>query len=80
MVSSLTGKIEISSKSHEVQPNLPAEVEAVVKLARAGVGEAVILAKIRTDAVPCKLTDDQIIYLGNQGVTENEIIALLEGK
>jgi hypothetical protein len=49
-----------------------------VNLARAGVGEQVILAYARENGHgPYNLTDAQIIYLEDQGVPENVILALM---
>src|SRR5258708_33671933 len=60
-------------------PNLPAQAEDAVRLTRAGVGETVILSKIRNDGVSCNLNSDQIIYLNGQGVSQNVISALMQG-
>ena len=59
--------------------NLPAGVEDVVKLTRAGMSEDIILTKVRQNGVPYNLTTDQIIYLSNQGVSQNVLSALLQG-
>jgi len=57
---------------------LPDMVQRCVHLARAGVGEQVILAFLRQDTNgPYTLTDNEIIYLENQGVSEDVISALL---
>ena len=60
--------------------DLPPAVEDLVKLARAGLSEEVILAKIRNDGVAYNLTTDQIIYLSNEGVSQNVIAALMQTK
>jgi hypothetical protein len=58
-------------------PSLPPGVQDVVKLVQAGLGEEVILAHIRNAGAYYNLSADQIIYLHNQNVTQNEISALL---
>jgi hypothetical protein len=57
---------------------LPEMAQRCVNLARAGVGEQVILAYVRENGHgPYNLTDAQIIYLEDQGVPENVILALM---
>jgi hypothetical protein len=66
-----------------VQPaliSLPRGAEDCVELVRHGVEEDVILAKVRRDGVSYDLTSHQILYLITNGVPENVIRALLEGK
>lgn len=66
------------------QPALPAGlppgVSDVVKLARAGVKEEVILAKVKKDGVSYNLTTDQIIGLSDAGISQAIIAALLQSK
>ena len=57
---------------------LPAGVEEVIKLTKAGMSEDLILAKVKKAGVSYDLTTDQIIYLKNQGVSEKVIAALLQ--
>jgi sugar lactone lactonase YvrE len=60
-----------------VASKLPETAKGCVRLARAGMGEEVILAFVRKDHnVPYPLTRDQLIYLGDQGVPEKVIHAL----
>ncbi len=60
-----------------VPVDLPETARSCVRLARAGVGEQVILALVRQDHnAPYPLTVDQIIYLADQGVSQNVILAL----
>jgi hypothetical protein len=57
---------------------LPEMAQRCVNLARAGVGEQVILAYVRENGHgPYKLDDVQLIYLEDQGVPENVILALM---
>ena len=56
---------------------LPPGVDDVLKLARGGIGEDVILAKIKNDGASYNLTSDQIIYLSKAGVSQNVLAALL---
>ena len=46
---------------------LPPGVDDVVKLAHSGIGDEVILAKIKNDGASYNLTSDQIIYLNKVG-------------
>jgi Family of unknown function (DUF6600) len=57
--------------------NLPSGVQDVVKLVKAGLNEQVVLAQIKTTGSRYNLSVDQIIYLHDQGVTQNEITALM---
>ena len=63
--------------SAQAAPNLPPGVQDVVKLAKAGLGEDVILSQIRNTGAYYNLSADQLVYLTQQGVTQNEIKALL---
>src|ERR1019366_1422047 len=49
----------------------------VVKLVKAGLGEEVILAHIKNSGAFYNLSADQLIYLHDQGTSENEIKALM---
>jgi sugar lactone lactonase YvrE len=61
---------------------LPEIAQRCAHLARAGVGEQVILTVVRQDRKdhkePYNLSDAQIIYLRNQGVSEDVIVALIQ--
>lgn len=64
----------------DVAQSLPQGVTDVVKLTQAKISETVILTKIKNDGISYSLNADQIIYLGNQGVSQNVINALLQTK
>ena len=57
--------------------DLPPGVQDVVKLARAGITEDIILTQIKTAGATYSLTADQIIYLSSQGVSQNVLRALM---
>jgi len=57
--------------------NLPVGIQDVIKLTRAGMTEEVILAQVKSAGVSYSLTPDQLIYLSNQGVSQNVIEALI---
>jgi hypothetical protein len=59
--------------------NLPTGIQDVIKLTRAGMTEEVILAQLRKAGVGYSLTSDQLVYLSNQGVSQNVIEALIRG-
>ena len=61
----------------QTAPSLPPGVQDVVKLVKAGLGEEVVLAHIRNAGAYYALSADQIIYVHDQGVSENEMKALL---
>lgn len=61
----------------QVAPGLPPGVQDVVKLVKAGLEEEVVLAQIRNAAAFYSLSADQLIYLHDQGLSANEIKALL---
>ncbi len=61
----------------QTAPTLPPGVQDVVKLVKAGVGKEVVLAHIRNAGAFYSLSVDQLIYLHQQGVSSNEIKALL---
>ena len=58
--------------------SVPAPIQDIVKLVKAGLGEEVVLAQIKSTGARSALSADQIIYLHEQGVTQNEIAALLQ--
>jgi hypothetical protein len=58
--------------------NLPPGIQDVVRLTRAGMTEEVILAELKTAGVSYHLTADQLIYLSNQGVSQNVLNALIQ--
>jgi hypothetical protein len=60
--------------------DLPPAVSELVKLAKAGLSEDVILAKIKNDGLSVNLTTDQIIYLSGAGMSQNVIAALMQSK
>jgi hypothetical protein len=65
------------SRAQPAPVDLPKGVQDVVKLSRAGMTEEVILAQIKRAGASYSLTADQLIYLSNQGVSQNVIKALL---
>jgi hypothetical protein len=58
--------------------SLPPGMVDVVGLTKAGFSEDGILAKVKRAGVSYDLTTEQMIYLKNQGVSENVISALLQ--
>lgn len=64
-------------RAQDANPNLPAGLQDIVKLVKAGLNEEVVLAQIKHVGAAYTLSADQIIFLHNQGVTQNEITALL---
>ncbi len=58
--------------------DVPAGVDDVVKLTKAGMSEDIILAKVKKAGASYDLTTEQMIYLKNQGVSQNVITALLQ--
>src|ERR1035438_8468276 len=61
----------------QTAPSLPPGVQDVVKLVKAGLGEEVGLAHIKNPGATYTLSADQIIYVHQQGVSENEMRALM---
>jgi hypothetical protein len=61
----------------QTAPSLPPGVQDVVKLVKAGLSEEVVLAHIKNAGASYNLSADQLIYVHDQGVTENELKALL---
>jgi hypothetical protein len=60
-----------------VAASLPPGATDVVKLVKAGLGEDVVMAEIRSKGASYSFTADQLIYLHQQGVTPNEITAMI---
>lgn len=56
---------------------LPPGVQDVVKLAKAGISEDIILAQVRSSGATYSLSAEQIIYLTQQGVSQNVIKTLM---
>ena len=69
---------QTAASAPQPPPDLPPALNEVVRLARAGLSEEVILAKIRNDGKTYSLTTDQIIYLSSAGISQNVITALLQ--
>src|SRR5580698_11594556 len=69
-----------ANNNQAASANLPSGIEDVIKLTHAGLNEDVILNKIKNDGVSYNLSTDQLIYLSNQGVSQNVISALLQSK
>jgi hypothetical protein len=67
-----------SCQAQDPPPNLPAGVQDIIKLSKAGITEDVVLAQVKNAGVSYNLSADQIIYLSNQGVSQNVIKALLQ--
>lgn len=61
----------------QTAPSLPPGVQDVVKLVKAGLSEEVVLAHIKNAGASYILSADQLIYVHEQGVSENEMKALL---
>jgi Family of unknown function (DUF6600) len=57
---------------------LPAGVQDVVKLVKAGMSDEVVLAQIKSQGASYTLSADQLIYLSGQGVSQTVIKALLQ--
>jgi hypothetical protein len=51
--------------------SLPPGVQAVVRLVRGGLSEDVVLAQIKSTGAYYSLSVDQILYLHDQGVSQN---------
>jgi Family of unknown function (DUF6600) len=67
-----------SAQAQTSATNLPPAIQDVIKLTRAGITEEVILAELQRAGVSNKLSPDQLIYLSNQGVSQNVIRALVQ--
>lgn len=61
----------------QAAPDLPSGVQDVIKLVKAGLSEDVVLAQIKSTGASYNFSADQLIYLKDQGVTQNEIKALM---
>jgi hypothetical protein len=59
-------------------PALPAGLVEVVRLAQAKMSDSIILTKIKNDGLAGNLTTEQIIYLNQQGVSQDVIAALMQ--
>lgn len=68
-----------SSEAQTPAPALPSGVQDVMKLSKAGMTEDVIIAQVKNAGATYNLSADQLIYLSNQGVSQNVIKALLQG-
>ena len=77
MVASLIVPMTASDCRGQTAPSLPPGVQDVVKLVKAGMDDEVVLAQIRNGTTVYNLSVDQIIYLHDQGVSQNVIKALL---
>ena len=60
--------------------NLSPGLQEVVKLAQAHMGDGVILAYIKNSGTLYTLSADDILYLKDQGVSQNVITALLQSQ
>ena len=67
-------------QAQAVATNLSPGIQDVIKLTRAGMTEEVILAQLQSAGVSYKLTSDQLIFLSNQGVSQNVIQALIRNE
>jgi TonB family protein len=72
------GQAQVASGKSDSVPVLPQSALDSLKLARAGIGEDIILRQLR-HAAPVDLTADQIIYLTNAGVSQSIVKALVDG-
>jgi len=67
----------IGLASAQTPPVLPSGVQDVVRMAKAGLDEDVIVAQVRNAGTSYTLSADQLIYLHDQGLTPAVIKALL---
>jgi hypothetical protein len=72
------GMLAPAARAQSAAVDLPAGVDDIVKLTKAGMSEDIVLAKVKKVGVTYDLTTDQMIYLKNQGVSQNVITALLQ--
>jgi uncharacterized protein DUF6600 len=72
------GMLTTVARAQDAAVYMPAGVEDVVKLTKAGMSEDIILSKVKKAGVSYDLSTDQMIYLKNQGVSQNVITALLQ--
>lgn len=68
---------QTSSNPPAASADLPAGVQDVVALTKAGMGDDLILAKVTQAGMSYNLTADQMIYLKSQGVSEKVMAALI---
>jgi hypothetical protein len=57
----------------QTAPSLPPGVQDVVKLVKAGLSEEVVLAHIKNAGAFYNLSADQLIYVHDQGVTDQAV-------
>ena len=74
----LSASAQTPANSQATPVSLPPGMVDVIGLAKAGFSEDGILAKVKRAGVSYDLTTEQMIYLKNQGVSENVISALLQ--
>src|ERR1035441_4361005 len=77
LVAGLVWPMTASNCLAQTMPTLPPGVQDVIKLVKAGLGEEVVLAHIKNTGATYTLSADQIIYVHQQGVSENEMKALM---
>src|ERR1039458_8167792 len=77
LVAGLVWAMTASNCLAQTTPTLPPGVQDVIKLVKAGLGEEVVLAHIKNTGATYTLSADQIIYVHQQGVSENEMKALM---
>src|ERR1035441_6298515 len=77
LVAGLVWAMTASNCLAQTTPTLPPGVQDVIKLVKAGLGEEVVLAHIKNTGATYTLSADQIIYVHQQGVSENEMRALM---
>src|ERR1017187_9719104 len=77
LVAGLVWSITAINCLAQTTPTLPPGVQDVIKLVKAGLGEEVVLAHIKNTGATYILSADQIIYVHQQGVSENEVKALM---
>jgi hypothetical protein len=76
----LVWSVTASALAQTSATNLPSAIQDVIKLTRAGITEEVILAQLRSAGAAYTLTRDQLVFLSNQGVSQNVIDALIHGE
>jgi hypothetical protein len=59
------------------RPALPPEVNQIVELAQANVGDAVLLEYVKNSTVAYDLSVEQIIYLTDVGISENVLSSMI---
>jgi formylglycine-generating enzyme required for sulfatase activity len=73
-------KEELRNEDELAKTMLPPALQEVVKLARAGLNQDVIVAKIKNDGVSYDLTIEQVRYLSSAGISQEVIAALRQSK